>query len=63
MADWATKPEDGGEKWFCGDCGSSIFGRNLSHPDSIGVRMGTFDRDPGFGRASELSSRTPRRGR
>ena len=43
------KPQDGGEKWFCGDCGSSIFGRNLSHPDSIGIRMGTFDarsRDP-----------------
>jgi hypothetical protein len=42
------KPDDGGEKWFCGDCGSSIFGRNLSHPDSIGIRMGTFDRDPGI---------------
>jgi hypothetical protein len=42
------KPEDGGEKWFCGDCGSSIFGRNLSHPDSIGIRMGTFDNDPGI---------------
>ena len=41
------KPEDGGEKWFCGDCGSSIFGRNPSHPDSIGIRMGTFDDDPG----------------
>ena len=24
------KPEDGGEKWFCGDCGSSLFGRNPS---------------------------------
>lgn len=42
------KPEDGGEKWFCSDCGSSIFGRNLSHPDSIGIRMGTFDADPGI---------------
>jgi hypothetical protein len=41
------KPEDGGEKWFCGDCGSPIFGRNLSHPESVGIRMGTFDRDPG----------------
>jgi len=41
-------PEGGGEKWFCGDCGSSIFGRNLSHPDSIGIRMGTFDADPGI---------------
>jgi hypothetical protein len=42
------KPEDGGEKWFCGDCGSSIFGRNPSHPDSIGIRMGTLDTDPGI---------------
>ena len=22
------KPTDGGEKWFCGDCGSSLFGNN-----------------------------------
>jgi hypothetical protein len=42
------QPEGGGEKWFCGDCGSSIFGRNLSHPESIGIRMGTFDEDPGI---------------
>ena len=41
------QPDGGGEKWFCGDCGSSVFGRNLSHPDSIGIRMGTFDADPG----------------
>jgi hypothetical protein len=41
------KPEGGGEKWFCGDCGSAIFGNNLSHPDSVGIRMGTFDADPG----------------
>jgi hypothetical protein len=42
------QPEGGGEKWFCGDCGSSIYGRNLSHPESIAIRMGTFDRDPGI---------------
>ena len=41
------QPEDGGEKWFCGACGSSIFGRNASHPESVGIRMGTFDEDPG----------------
>src|SRR3954449_691709 len=39
------QPEDGGEKWFCSDCGSPIFGRNPSHPESIGIRMGTFDSD------------------
>jgi hypothetical protein len=42
------KPDDGGEKWFCRDCGSPIFGRNLSHPDAIGIRMGTIDTDPGI---------------
>src|SRR4051812_2025118 len=41
------KPDGGGEKWFCGECGSSMFGRNPSHPESIGIRMGTFDQDPG----------------
>ena len=40
------KPADGGEKWFCGDCGSSLFGRNPGHADPIGIRMGAFDRDP-----------------
>ncbi len=39
-------PDGGGEKWFCGDCGSSIFGRNLAHADPIGIRMGAFDADP-----------------
>jgi hypothetical protein len=42
------QPPGGGEKWFCGSCGSSLFGQNLSHPDSIGIRMGTFDEDPGI---------------
>jgi len=43
---WQPDP-GGGEKWFCGDCGSAVFGRNLRHADPIGIRMGTFDRDPG----------------
>ena len=33
------KPEDGGEKWFCGDCGSALFARNTAHADPIGIRM------------------------
>jgi hypothetical protein len=41
-------PDDGGEKWFCGDCGSSLFGRNPNHVDPIGIRMGAFDSDPGI---------------
>ncbi|MBV8999344.1 MAG: GFA family protein [Solirubrobacterales bacterium] len=42
------QPEGGGEKWFCGHCGSSIYAHNPRHPDSIGIRMGTFDHDPGI---------------
>ena len=41
------KPDDGGEKWFCGRCGSHLFGRNPAHPDAIGIRMGAFDGNPG----------------
>ncbi len=41
------KPDGGGEKWFCGTCGCSLFSRNPSHPDPIGIRMGAFDSDPG----------------
>jgi len=52
------KPQDGGEKWFCGECGSSLFGRNPNHPDPIGIRMGTFDHDPGI-RPIVLSSEQP----
>jgi hypothetical protein len=41
------QPQGGGEKWFCGDCGSSLFARNPNHADPIGIRMGVFDHDPG----------------
>ncbi len=40
------QPEGGGEKWFCGECGSSLFARNPSHANPLGIRMGTFDDDP-----------------
>ena len=42
------RPDCGGEKWFCGECGSALFGSNPAHPESIGIRMGTFDDDPGI---------------
>ncbi len=42
------KPQDGGQKWFCGTCGSAIFARNPAQSRSIAVRMGTFDDDPGI---------------
>jgi hypothetical protein len=43
----AWRPSDGWEKWFCGDCGSAMFSRNPDGPQQIGIRMGTFDGDPG----------------
>jgi hypothetical protein len=42
---WA--PPEGAEKFFCGDCGSALFSRSPAAPDFIGVRLGTFDADPG----------------
>ena len=43
----AFRPDDGFEKAFCSRCGSALFSRNPDDPEQIGVRMGTFDRDPG----------------
>ena len=44
----AWKPPDGWEKWFCGDCGSSLFGRDPEDADQVSIRMGAFDGDPGI---------------
>jgi hypothetical protein len=44
----AWKPDDGREKWFCGDCGSALFSSASGFSDPIGVRMGAFDDDPGI---------------
>ncbi len=43
----AWKPEDGWEKWFCGDCGSALFSRSPDDPDLVGIRLGAIDGDPG----------------
>lgn len=43
----AYRPSDGFEKAFCSNCGSALFSRNPDDPEQIGVRMGTFDGDPG----------------
>ena len=43
----AWKPDDGFEKWFCGDCGSHLFSRSPTDADLVGVRLGVLDRDPG----------------
>jgi hypothetical protein len=44
----AWKPESGAHKWFCGDCGSALFSRSPDDPEQVGVRLGTFDSDPGI---------------
>ena len=43
---WA--PEGGFEKSFCGLCGSALFSRDPKNPETIGVRLGAFDSDPGI---------------
>jgi hypothetical protein len=41
------RPPDGWEKAYCSACGSALFSRHPDDPDVIGLRMGTFDTDPG----------------
>ena len=41
------QPEGGFAKAFCGECGSALFTRPPDRPEPIGVRLGTFDDDPG----------------
>jgi hypothetical protein len=43
----AYRPQDGFEKAFCSACGSALFSRDPADPEQIGVRMGTFDGNPG----------------
>ena len=43
-----TPDEGGGEKWFCGECGSAMFSRSPDDPEVISVRLGAFDADPGI---------------
>jgi hypothetical protein len=41
------RPESGYEKAFCSECGSGLWSRNPDDHEEIGIRMGTFDDDPG----------------
>ena len=43
----AWQPESGRGKWFCGECGSALFGGDPRRDDPVGVRLGAFDDDPG----------------
>jgi hypothetical protein len=44
----AWVPETGFEKLFCGDCGSAMFSRDPDDHETVSIRMGTFDTDPGI---------------
>lgn len=41
-------PGDGLEKVFCGDCGSAVFGRDMSSGEIVIVRLGAIEGDPGI---------------
>jgi hypothetical protein len=45
VSEWA--PPDGSPKCFCTACGGALWSRNLS-TGALGVRLGTFDGDPGI---------------
>ncbi len=42
------RPADGWAKSFCGECGSHLFSTDHENPDTMGVRMGALDEDPGI---------------
>ncbi len=41
------QPDGGFAKAFCSACGSALYSQSPDDPEVIGVRMGTFDTDPG----------------
>lgn len=43
----AWKPEDGRAKCFCAECGSALFAGDPAEDELVGIRLGTFDGDPG----------------
>jgi hypothetical protein len=42
------QPPDGFAKAFCTNCGGALFSRPPNAQEVSGVRLGTFDRDPGI---------------
>jgi hypothetical protein len=41
------RPAEGWAKGFCGECGGHLFSADPGDPDTVGVRMGALDEDPG----------------
>jgi hypothetical protein len=46
MKAWESSP--GKRRCFCGRCGSPILKRNDAHPETLRLRLGTLDTDPGI---------------
>jgi hypothetical protein len=44
----AYEPDGGWPKAFCSACGSALWSVDPENPDVKGVRLGTFDEDPGI---------------
>ena len=42
------QPPDGFGKAYCSACGSALWSRDPADPDTVSVRMGAFDGDPGI---------------
>ena len=42
------QPDDGFAKCFCSNCGGALWSRHPEDHERIGIRMGTFDSDPGI---------------
>jgi hypothetical protein len=44
----AYEPPDGFSKLFCSACGGALWSSDPRNPEIMGVRLGTFDSDPGI---------------
>jgi len=47
-------------RFFCGDCGSPIYGQRATNPDLVVVRAGTFDNAEGLKIATHIWTRSAR---
>src|SRR5215212_1060077 len=43
-----TPDDEGWSKVSCSNCGGALYSQDPADPETIGVRMGTFDSDPGI---------------
>jgi hypothetical protein len=43
-----SPPGGGSDKIHCRTCGSALYSQNPAAPETVGLRLGTFDRDPGI---------------